>query len=128
MDRALQLNPRFDGAMIELGRLQLAGRDVASAIGTLRAALQVAPGNGVAHANLGAALALWAGQHSPVLPRTLENLGERLARGTSREGLAELGRASVEAFALELAGYPKVKVFVRGWEQWSADEKAPVEK
>jgi thiosulfate/3-mercaptopyruvate sulfurtransferase len=37
------------------------------------------------------------------------------------------GRASVEAFALELAGYPAVKVFVRGWEQWSADAGAPVE-
>jgi thiosulfate/3-mercaptopyruvate sulfurtransferase len=36
------------------------------------------------------------------------------------------GRASVEAFALELAGYPRVKVFVRGWEQWSADPDAPV--
>ena len=38
------------------------------------------------------------------------------------------GRASVEAFALELAGYPKVKLFLRGWEQWSADPAAPVEK
>jgi hypothetical protein len=28
---------------------------------------------------------------------------------------------------LELAGYPKVKVFIRGWEQWSADNEAPVE-
>jgi len=37
------------------------------------------------------------------------------------------GRASVEAFALELAGYPKVKVFMRSWEQWSADPDAPVE-
>lgn len=37
------------------------------------------------------------------------------------------GRASVEAFALELAGYPKVKLFVRGWEQWSEDAEAPVE-
>jgi thiosulfate/3-mercaptopyruvate sulfurtransferase len=37
------------------------------------------------------------------------------------------GRAAVEAFALELAGYPKVKLFVRGWEQWSADLQAPVE-
>jgi hypothetical protein len=27
-----------------------------------------------------------------------------------------------------LAGYPKVKLFVRGWEQWSADSDAPVEK
>jgi thiosulfate/3-mercaptopyruvate sulfurtransferase len=38
------------------------------------------------------------------------------------------GRASVEALALELAGYPKVKVYVRGWEQWSADADAPAEK
>lgn len=37
------------------------------------------------------------------------------------------GRASVEAFALELAGFPKVKVFMRGWEQWGEDLKAPVE-
>jgi hypothetical protein len=29
---------------------------------------------------------------------------------------------------LELAGYPKVKVFVRGWEQWAEDSDAPVEK
>jgi 3-mercaptopyruvate sulfurtransferase SseA len=29
---------------------------------------------------------------------------------------------------LELAGYPKVKVFVRGWEQWGDDPDAPVEK
>jgi 3-mercaptopyruvate sulfurtransferase SseA len=29
---------------------------------------------------------------------------------------------------LELAGYPKVKLFVRGWEQWSADENAPAEE
>jgi 3-mercaptopyruvate sulfurtransferase SseA len=29
---------------------------------------------------------------------------------------------------LELAGYPKVKLFVRGWEQWSADPDALVEK
>jgi 3-mercaptopyruvate sulfurtransferase SseA len=28
---------------------------------------------------------------------------------------------------LELAGFPKVKVYVRGWEQWSADPEAPVE-
>jgi thiosulfate/3-mercaptopyruvate sulfurtransferase len=38
------------------------------------------------------------------------------------------GRASVEAFALELAGYPKVKLFLRGWEQWSGDPDAPAEK
>ncbi len=37
-------------------------------------------------------------------------------------------RASVEAFALELVGYPQVKLFVRSWEQWSADPEAPVEK
>jgi hypothetical protein len=30
-------------------------------------------------------------------------------------------------FALELAGYPKVKVFVRGREQWRADPDANVE-
>jgi hypothetical protein len=28
---------------------------------------------------------------------------------------------------LELAGYPKVKVFVRGWEQWSDDPDASVD-
>jgi 3-mercaptopyruvate sulfurtransferase SseA len=28
---------------------------------------------------------------------------------------------------MELAAYPKFKVFVRGWEQWSADPDAPVE-
>lgn len=38
------------------------------------------------------------------------------------------GRASVEVFALELAGYPKIKLFVRGWEQWEAEADAPVEK
>jgi 3-mercaptopyruvate sulfurtransferase SseA len=29
---------------------------------------------------------------------------------------------------LELAGYPKAKVFVRGWEQWSGESDTPVEK
>ncbi len=38
------------------------------------------------------------------------------------------GRASLEAFALELVGYPKVKVFYSGWLGWSADQEAPVEK
>jgi thiosulfate/3-mercaptopyruvate sulfurtransferase len=38
------------------------------------------------------------------------------------------GRASVEAFALELAGYPAVKLFVGGWEQWGADTQAKAEK
>jgi 3-mercaptopyruvate sulfurtransferase SseA len=37
-----------------------------------------------------------------------------------------VARASVEAFALELAGYPKVKVFMPGWEKWGADPDAPV--
>ncbi len=37
------------------------------------------------------------------------------------------GRASVEAFALELAGFPKAKVYLRSWEEWSADESAPIE-
>jgi thiosulfate/3-mercaptopyruvate sulfurtransferase len=36
------------------------------------------------------------------------------------------GRAAVNAFALELAGYPRVKVFVRGWSQWSVEQDAPV--
>lgn len=36
------------------------------------------------------------------------------------------GRAAVNAFALELAGYPRVKVFVQGWSQWSADQEAPI--
>ena len=35
------------------------------------------------------------------------------------------GRAAVEVLALELAGYPNVKLYVRGWEEWSADPKAP---
>ena len=30
-------------------------------------------------------------------------------------------------FLLSFLGYPKVKVFVRGWEQWSKDAGAPVE-
>ncbi len=38
------------------------------------------------------------------------------------------GRAAAEAFALELAGHSKVKVYFRSWEQWSADADAPVEK
>ena len=36
--------------------------------------------------------------------------------------------ASVEAFALELDGYPHVRVFVRGWEPWGDDGSVPVEK
>lgn len=38
------------------------------------------------------------------------------------------GRASVEAFALELAGYDKVKLYMQGWSQWGKDTTAPVEK
>jgi thiosulfate/3-mercaptopyruvate sulfurtransferase len=38
------------------------------------------------------------------------------------------GRAALDAFALELAGLPKVKNYYCSWQQWSADESAPVEK
>lgn len=38
------------------------------------------------------------------------------------------GRATVNAFALELLGYPDVKVYYQSWQEWSADEDAPVEK
>ncbi len=38
------------------------------------------------------------------------------------------GRASLDAFALQLAGYTNVKNYYCSWSQWSADEKAPVEK
>ena len=38
------------------------------------------------------------------------------------------GRASVEAFALELAGFPRVKNYYEGWQRWSADQEAPVEE
>jgi thiosulfate/3-mercaptopyruvate sulfurtransferase len=38
------------------------------------------------------------------------------------------GRASVDAFVFELLGYPNVKNYYCGWQQWSADEKAPIEK
>ena len=37
------------------------------------------------------------------------------------------GRASLDAFALELAGFPKVKNYYCSWQQWSADPSAPVE-
>jgi len=38
------------------------------------------------------------------------------------------GRASLDAFALELAGFPKVKNYYCSWGEWSADGKAPIEK
>ncbi len=38
------------------------------------------------------------------------------------------GRATVDAFALELIGYPKVKVYVGGWSQWGNDPQAPKER
>ena len=38
------------------------------------------------------------------------------------------GRASVETFALELAGYTRVKHYYCGWKEWGAAAKAPVEK
>ena len=38
------------------------------------------------------------------------------------------GRASLDAFALQLAGYTKVQNYYCSWSQWSADEEAPVEK
>ena len=37
------------------------------------------------------------------------------------------GRASLDAFALELAGFPKVKNYYCSWQQWSADPSVPVE-
>ena len=37
------------------------------------------------------------------------------------------GRASVETFALELAGYTRVKHYYCGWKEWGAAAKAPVE-
>jgi thiosulfate/3-mercaptopyruvate sulfurtransferase len=38
------------------------------------------------------------------------------------------GRASVNVFALELAGYGKVKNYYCGWGEWSQDEAAPREQ
>ncbi len=38
------------------------------------------------------------------------------------------GRAALNAFALELAGYSNVKSYYCGWQEWSATEKAPVAK
>ncbi|TWU07376.1 putative thiosulfate sulfurtransferase [Symmachiella macrocystis] len=38
------------------------------------------------------------------------------------------GRASVEAFALELAGYKNVQNYFCSWQEYSSDEDAPVEK
>jgi thiosulfate/3-mercaptopyruvate sulfurtransferase len=38
------------------------------------------------------------------------------------------GRASVNVFALELAGYGKVKNYYCGWGEWSQDEDAPREQ
>ncbi len=37
------------------------------------------------------------------------------------------GRASVEALALELAGYKNVKNYYCSWQEWSADPAAPVQ-
>ncbi|QDT49980.1 Putative thiosulfate sulfurtransferase [Symmachiella dynata] len=38
------------------------------------------------------------------------------------------GRASVEAFALELAGYENVQNYFCSWQEYSSDAEAPVEK
>jgi len=38
------------------------------------------------------------------------------------------GRASLDAFALELAGYRNVQNYYCSWQEWSADTDAPVEK
>lgn len=38
------------------------------------------------------------------------------------------GRASLDAFALELAGYENVQNYYCSWQEWSADAEAPVEK
>jgi thiosulfate/3-mercaptopyruvate sulfurtransferase len=37
------------------------------------------------------------------------------------------GRASVGAFAFELLGFPQVKNYYCGWQEWSAHEQAPAE-
>jgi thiosulfate/3-mercaptopyruvate sulfurtransferase len=37
-------------------------------------------------------------------------------------------RSSVEVFALELAGFGKVKNYYCGWSEWGADAQNPVEK
>lgn len=37
------------------------------------------------------------------------------------------GRASLNAFAMELAGYGPIKNYYCGWSEWSASETAPVE-
>lgn len=38
------------------------------------------------------------------------------------------GRASVDAFAAELAGYRNVRNYYCSWQQWGADEQAPIEQ
>lgn len=38
------------------------------------------------------------------------------------------GRASLDAFALELAGYRNVQNYYCSWQEWSADTDAPIEK
>lgn len=38
------------------------------------------------------------------------------------------GRASLNAFAMELAGYGPVKNYYCGWSEWSADSDTPVDK
>ncbi len=37
------------------------------------------------------------------------------------------GRASVNAFALELAGFAEVRNYYGGWKEWSGDQTAPIE-
>lgn len=54
------------------------------------------------------------------------------ARGITRDKPAVTycqsgGRASVNAFALELAGYPQVLNYYCSWQEWAADKEAPIE-
>ena len=56
--------------------------------------------------------------------------GHRDASVRIVESLEQLGgqvsAVYPEKHIFDVAGYPKVKVFVRGWEQWSEDAEAPV--
>lgn len=63
-------------------------------------------------------------------PEELRSLFEERGLDPARTSITHCqsgGRAALDALALELAGFEKVKNYYCGWQEWSADSEAPVE-